>query len=234
MYSYKYGAIGEAVRAKIDNYKQRVRGGSSNSDSFGDVLKTYLNKTDSQKKAVSATGGNASKSLNGSTILYALQNSDTDTTANAVLSALGFYSDGNGGVGDLRNEADSLSDSAETLIKANASGGDTAIAVTEFVSDYNKLMTMLNVEGSSSAYLYKNAFSAMLSASEEQLTLAGITSENGLISYSGAGTAIPDAFLSNVASSAALISSYASSVAAEEDINNGVSDYYSALMNTMI
>lgn len=240
MYSYKYGAIGEAVRTKIDSYKQRVRGGSGNSDSFGDVLKTYLNKTDSETKVVSATGNNsvsgsnAVSSLSGSTILYALQNSDTDTTASAVLSALGFSTSTSGSAGDLRNAAESLSDSAEILMKANASGSDATVAVTEFVSDYNKLMTMLTAESSSSAYLYKNAFSAMLTASEEQLASAGITFENGLLSYSGTGTAIPDTFLSNVASSAGLVSSYASSVVTEDETYNGVSDYYSSLINTMI
>lgn len=240
MYSYKYGAIGEAVRAKIDNYKQHVRGGSYNSDSFSDVLKTYLNKTDSETKVVSATGNNtvsdsnAVSSLSGSTILYALQNSEADTTASAVLSALGFSTAGSGSAGDLRNAADSLSTSAETLLKANASGSDTTVAVTEFVSDYNKLMTMLTAESSSSAYLYKNAFSAMLTASEEQLTSAGITFENGLLSYSGTGASIPDTFLSNVASSASLVSSYASSVVTEDETYNGVSEYYSSLINTMI
>lgn len=240
MYSYKYGAIGEAVRTKIENYKQRVRGGSDNSDSFGDVLKTYLNKTDSETKVVSAmgnntvSGSNSVSSLNGSTILYALQNSDADTTASAVLSAIGFSTTASGSAGDLRNAADNLSGSAEILLKANTSGGDTTVAVTEFVSDYNKLMAMLNAEGSSSAYLYKNAFSAMLAASEKQLSAAGITYENGLISYSGTGETIPDTFLSNVASSAALISSYAGSVATEDETYNGVSDYYSSLINTMI
>ncbi len=241
MYTYNYGAIGKTIRAKIDNYKQQVRGGAVNSDSFGDVLKTYLNKTDNATKVVSATGNTspyaenkAITSIDGSTLLYAMQNTDTDSMAGTVLSALGFSSGGSGSASSLKAAADELSMSAEQLVKANASGGDATIITTEFVSDYNKLVTMLTSESTSSAYLYKSALGAALTASADELAAAGITFENGLIAYTGNGTAVPDTFLNTVASSAAMVSSYAGSIISENEENSGISEYYTALMNSMI
>lgn len=244
MYTYNYGAIGEAVRAKIENYKQQVRGGSVTSDSFADVLKTYLTKTDSDTKVVSATGNNTltasetsvSSTIDGSTLLYALQNSDIDTTASTVLSALGFTASGDGSAAELKTAADSLSASAEQLLKANSSGADMTMVTSEFVADFNRLMTLLNIESTSSAYLYKNAFSAMLNAASEELASAGIIYESGFITYNGNGSPIPDIFLSNIASTASTVSNYAGSIAAQEDDESysGVSEYYSSLISSMI
>lgn len=235
MYSYKYGAIGEAVRAKIDVYKQNVRGAKKAENTFADVLKTYLNHTDTTKKVVTAAGGSGTNSpVSGSTLLYALQNSDTDTTANTVLSSLGFSSSGGSGA-DLKTAADSLSASAKLLMELNGSGAENISAVTDFVSDFNKVMTILSSESTSSAYLYKNAFGAMFTAMGDELSAAGVTYENGLMSYSGSGAGLPDSFLTNVASSAALISSYAGSVVSASDADySGVSEYYSTLISGLM
>ncbi len=236
MYEYSYGAIGEAVRAKIAAYKQSVRSGEKTSDSFGDVLKSYLTKTDKDKKIVSATGGGSSvPSISGSTLLYALQNSESDTTASSVLSALGFTSSDTTG-SQLKLAADNLISSAKKLIELNVSDVVNAEAVEDFVTDFNKVMTLLNCETSSSAYLYKNGLSAVISAVSDELSASGITSDNGVLSYSGkTDSSLPEIFISNIASTASMISSYAGTATSEPDNSyNGVSEYYSSLMNTMI
>ena len=242
MYIYEYGAIGETIRTKIDNFKSRVRGGESSSDSFGQVLKSYLDSTDNETKVVSATGSNtlssekgtAVNSISGSNLLYAIQNSGEDTTAGAVLTALGFSGLSDSGSSSLKNAADSLSASAEQLMTINGSGAQNITAMTDFVSDYNKLMTMLGAESSSSAYMYKNAFSAMLHGSAEALGASGISFENGYMSYEGGGNPLPSSLLGNIASTASLVSSYAGTVSDSEDGYNGVSEYYSALMSSML
>ncbi len=237
MYIYNYGAIGETIRAKIDGYKQEVQGGERNNASFGDVLKTYLTDTHKEKKVVSAVGNNSFsndasvQNVTGSTLLYAMGNSETDDIAGKVLSSLGFsaYSEGSSA---LKATADELTVSAEQLVKANAAGGDTTRAASEFVSDFNKLMTILAAEGTSSAYLYKTTLSAAVTAGGEALTEAGLNFDNGQLSYTGSGTGIPDSFINTVASSANMISAYAS--AADNDDEGGISDYYATLMNSMI
>lgn len=243
MYIYSYGAIGSAVRSKIENYKAMVRGGEKKSESFADVLKGELEQTSISKKVVSATGQNtfsesASKSVhnvNGSTILYALQNSETDTTASTVLSNLGYSDVASGGSGELKIAADSLSKTAADLVKLNGSGSDASVMTAEFVSDFNKLITLLNSESTSSAYLYKNALSTSLSTSKEELSAAGISYENGFMTFSGQTelAPIPDTVLNNVAISANAVSSYADTIISSDGEEfNGVSDYYNAIIRS--
>lgn len=235
MYEYSYGAIGEAVRAKIENYKASVRGGEKSSVSFGDVLKTYLTRTDTDKKIVSiASGGSSSPSIDGSTLLYALQNTDSDTTASAVLSALGFSVSSSSG-SQLKLAADNLVSSVEQLVEINLADMVNAAAVNDFVTDFNKVMTLLSCESSSSAYLYKNALSAILSTASDELSASGITYEKGLLTYSGVtDTVLPESFLANIASSASMISSYAGTIESDSsDTYSGTSEYYSTLMNIM-
>ncbi len=232
MYVYNYGSIGKAIRTKIEGFKQQVRGGESNSVSFSEVLKSQLNRESSGTKVVSATGNSTLSSdavptVSGSTLLYAIQNNEDETTAGAVLSALGFttVSSDNG----LKDAADDLSVATEQLIKANNVGTDKTAALIEFVADFNKLSTMLGATGSSSSYLYKTALSAMLNSNADELKAAGLTAENGLLTYTGGEGQLPDLFLSNVSSTAATISAYAGAVESENE--NGVAEYYSALIN---
>jgi len=238
MQIYEYGKIGEAVRAKIENTKQSIQGGISSTESFSDILKGYMTVESSEKKVVSATGNYGNQhtpSVNGTTLLYALQNSDEDTTASAVLSMLGFEDYSDSGTTALRTAADSLVDSASILVELNGSGTANAAAVTEFVSDFNKLSARLNAESSSSSYLYKTAFSAALTAAKDKLSEAGITYENDVITYNGKGGSIPEDFLTSVISAASTVSAYASSVTGENEENdNGVSDYYTVLMGSMM
>lgn len=235
MYVYNYGSIGKAIRTKIDNFKQQVRGNTDSNVIFSDVLKAQLNFNDTEKKVVSATGNatlsaEKTSSLDGRTILYAIQNSDEDTTASAVLSAFGLS--GSAGTNDLRDAADNLKVSAEQLIKANTAGGDLTLATADFVENFNKLSTRLSVENSSSAYLYKNAFGALLNSSTADLKEAGITAENGLLTYTGGKGQIPQIFLSNIVSTSAMVSSYAQALSSAED--TGVSEYYNTLISSMM
>lgn len=240
MQIYEYGKIGEAVRAKIESTKQSVRGGVSSSESFSDILRGYMTVESSEKKVVSATGNyssnTAASSVSGSTLLYALQNADEDTTASTVLNMLGFTDYSTSSTTQLKTAAESLSDSAALLITLNGMGTENVTAVSDFVSDYNNLITRLTAESSSSSYLYKTAFASTVSAAEEQLSAAGIITDNGYLSYSGVtGTPIPDDFLSGVVSAASAVSSYASSVVTDsETTDSGISDYYTALINSML
>lgn len=243
MYLYSYGAIGSAVRTKIENYKASVRGGEKKAESFAEVLKGQLEQTTTSKKVVSATGQNTFSestapnvsNINGSTILYALQNSETDTTASTVLSALGYSGLADGGSTELKSAAESLAKTAADLVKLNSAGTDASVMTAEFVSDFNKLITLLNSESSSSAYLYKNAFSTAISASMEELEAAGISYENGFMSFSGQTelAPIPDTVLNNISISANAVSTYADTViSADGDDYNGVSDYYNAIIRS--
>jgi len=243
MYLYSYGAIGSAVRTKIDNYKASVRGGEKKAESFAEVLKGQLEQTGTSKKVVSATGQNtfsesASASvsnINGSTILYALQNSETDTTASTVLSTLGYSGLTSGGSTELKAAADSLSKKAADLVKLNGSGTDTRVMTGEFVSEFNKLITLLNSESSSSAYLYKNALSTAVTTSSADLSAAGISFENGFMSFSGQTepASIPDSVLNNIAISANAVSTYADTLVSDNSEDyNGVSDYYNAIIRS--
>ncbi len=239
MQIYEYGKIGEAVRSKIENTKQSVRGGVSSSESFSDILKGYMTVEKQEKKVVSATGNYGTGtpvSMNGSTLLYALQNADEDTTASTVLNMLGFSGFSDSGTTQLKTAAENLSDSAGVLITLNESGTHNISAVNDFVADYNNLVTRLSAESSSSAYLYRTAFSAALTAADEQLRESGITQDNGYISYDAAsGGTIPDDFLSSVVSAASAVSVYANSVTTDgEEADNGVSDYYTTLISTMM
>ncbi len=231
MYVYNYGSIGQAIRTKINGYKQQIRGGAENSDSFAEVLRTQLNFKNEEKRVVSATGNNTlsadkSTALSGSTLLYAMQNSDEETTAGAVLSALGFKETGGGS--ELKKAADDLSASTKQLIEINSAGADQTAALTEFAADYNRVSALLSAESSSSAYLYKTAMGAMLTSNDEELKSAGLTAENGLLTYTGGKGKLSELFLSNTASTAAMISAYAG---ASDSSQTGVSEYYTALMN---
>lgn len=237
---YEYGKIGEAVRAKIENTKQSIQGGISSAESFSEILKGYMTVESNEKKPVSATGSyensSALSSISGSTLLYALQNSDEDTTASAVLNMLGFTDYSSSGTTQLKTAADNLSDSAAMLISLNETDTENVTAISDFVTDYNNLITRLSAESSSSSYLYRTAFSAALNAANTELAAAGINQDNGYISYNGeSGARLPDSFLTSVVSAASTVSAYASSVTADsEEADNGVSDYYTALMNSMM
>lgn len=133
MYIYRYGTVSDAVHAKIENAKQSVMGGESKS--FGEIIRAQMKKTES-KTAVSSS---EKISTSGSTILYALQNSDSDTTAQAVLETLGFTDSDEEGSSDTVSNAvssylsalsgDSSTTSASNLYSALLSGEDSTASL---------------------------------------------------------------------------------------------------------
>ena len=239
MQIYEYGKILEAVHTKIENTKQAVRGGTSSPDSFSDILKGYMTVEKSEKKVVSATGNynkaDTPHSINGSTLIYAFQNSGDDTTASAVLNMLGFSDYENTGTSQLKSAADKLTDSAAMLISLNEGDTVNAEAVYAFVTDYNDLVTKLSAESNSSAYLYRRVLSTALESASTPLAEAGVTQDGGYISFSGTGGKLPDDFLTGVVSAASAVALYASYVTSEKTAeDNGISSYYATLMNTMM
>ena len=242
MYLYSNGAISKAVRTKIDNFKTSVKSGEKIDETFADALKAQLTKTNGETKVVSAVGNNSLVAketsdlpkINGKTLLYAIQNSETDTTASAVLSELGFRESINGSTSELKATADSLSKTAANLVKLNSVGSDNRVITSQLVDDFNKLITLLNTESSSSAYLYKNALTTAVHSSENDLFSAGISFENGFMKYSGEAelSPIPDTFLNNIATSAGAVSTYAGTLIGDSSDYNGVSDYYNAIIRS--
>ena len=87
MYIYQSGIIGEAVRTKIADTKNSVMNGAGRTDtqSFGDLLRSLMFNTNEQTKAVGVTNVSDSTSpiasADGRTLLYALTNADTDSAA---------------------------------------------------------------------------------------------------------------------------------------------------------
>lgn len=123
MYIYRYGAIGDAVHAKIENAKQSVMGGESKP--FSEFLRAQMYKTETQTQ--SAVSSSATAATSGSTILYALQNSDSDTTAQAVLETLGFASS------DEETSSDSISSAVSSYLSA-LSGDSSTTSVSNIYS----------------------------------------------------------------------------------------------------
>ncbi len=251
MYIYKSGLIGEAVRAKIDGIKSSVHGtGQSSSESFGDVLKSMMTV---EKEEVKPVGGYTSTpstesdapQIIGDVLLYALQNYEGDTTASAVLSALG-YGGYTGGTDSLKTSADALLSSAKKLTGLSSADKGTQIsAVSDFVTKYNDVMTKLGSISSTSSYMYLTGLRSIVSANSEGLLLSGVTAgSDGKLSFDENNfiKTFSDEFLGNLVSASGTLSTYADSIAesadkslnllgdSEEDDGNFTSSYYNALM----
>ncbi len=119
MYIYRYGAIGDAIRAKIENTKQYVQGGGE-AQSFGELLHAQLYKTEEKKPVSAAASSGEVKSASGSALIYAMQNSGEDSTASAVLETLGF------GSSDGEASADTASKAVSDYLSALSSGDSSA------------------------------------------------------------------------------------------------------------
>ncbi len=111
MYIYRSSAIADAIHTKIENTKQSIRGGVSEKASFSELLRAQMYKTQ-EDKPVSSSYSTGKTSASGSTLIYALQNSGTDSTASAVLETLGFNNGSIGGTA-LKTVVQSLLQSAD-------------------------------------------------------------------------------------------------------------------------
>lgn len=231
MYIYRSGAIGNAIHAKIENSKQSVRGGASERVSFSELLKAQMYKTQ-EDKPVSASYSSGKNSASGSALLYAMQNSGTDSTASAVLKALGFGDNTIGG-SVLKTAAQSLLQSADTLMTVSSSEEASAIALNNFISDFNSLCSQLSATGSYSSYLYSNALKAYAS-DKEALFAAGISvDENGKLSMSGekVDTAALSSLIDGAVSVARGVSDYSVSLSGSSDTGSSL---YSALLSGLL
>lgn len=251
MYIYQTGLIGEAVRAKIDGIKDSVRGtGQSSSESFGDVLKSMMTVKEEEVKPVggytsSPSAGTDSPEISGDVLLYALQNYEGDTTASAVLSALG-YGGYTGGTDSLKTSADALLSSVKKLSDLGGADKGTQIsAVSDLVTKYNDVMTKLGSISSTSSYMYITGLRSIISANSEGLLLSGVTvGSDGKLTFDQNEfvKSFSEELIGNLASATGTLSTYAESIAEsadtslnllgddEEDDGNFTSSYYNALM----
>ncbi len=118
MYIYRYGAIGDAVRAKIENTKQTVKS-CGEGQSFSELLHAQMYKTEEKKPVSADYSSGENKSVSGSALIYAMQNGGEDSTASAVLETLGFGSSD-------EETADTVSDAVSDYLSALSSGDSSA------------------------------------------------------------------------------------------------------------
>ena len=231
MYIYRSSAIADAIHTKIENTKQSIRGGVSEKASFSELLRAQMYKTQ-EEKPVSASYSSGKTSANGSALIYALQNSGTDSTASAVLETLGFNNGSIDGTA-LKTAVQSLLQSADALRTVSSSEEASAAALGNFISDYNSLSSLLSAAGSSSSYLYSNALKAY-AADKDSLLAAGISAdESGKLSVSGEkiDAAALTKFIDGVRTVAQSISDYSSSLSDNADTQSGL---YSALISGLL
>ncbi|MBQ3841359.1 MAG: hypothetical protein II820_01575 [Ruminiclostridium sp.] len=253
MYIYQTGLIGEAVRAKIENTKSAVMSGTHSTESFTDILRSMMTDTSKVTKAVGISGTTESSSpiatADGKTLLYALTNADSDTTAAAVVGALGLpISDNN-----LKAAADGLTSAINLLNAAEGADKETLIPViTDLVDKYNSLMTGLTAQSTASGIMYTRLFKTAAQTASEPLAKAGITADDtGKLTFDPNKFEEQDisGFISTVSSAANAVSTYASSVtgsqngtlldflSGDEDSDSSyvsTSNYYNSLINSLM
>ena len=253
MYIYQTGLIGEAVRTKIENTKSAVMGGTRSTESFGDILRSMMTNTDEKTKVVGMKDTGSSTSplarADGKTLLYALSNADSDTTAAAVVGALGLPISDN----RVKAAADGLTAAVNLLNAAEGADKETLIPViSDFVDKYNSLLSGLNAQSTASGIMYTRLFKTASETASELLAKAGITAD-----ASGKLTFEPDkfeeldisGFISTVSSASNAVSTYASSItgtqngslldflSGEEDSDDSytsTSNYYNTLVNSLM
>ena len=253
MYIYQTGLIGEAVRTKIENTKSAVMGGTRSTESFGDILRSMMTNTDEKTKVVGMKDTGSSTSplarADGKTLLYALSNADSDTTAAAVVGALGLPISDN----SVKAAADGLTAAVNLLNAAEGADKETLIPViSDFVDKYNSLLSGLTAQSTASGIMYTRLFKTASETASELLAKAGITAD-----ASGKLTFEPDkfeeldisGFISTVSSASNAVSTYASSItgtqngslldflSGEEDSDDtytSTSNYYNSLINSLM
>ena len=246
MYIYESGLIGQAVRAKIENTKSNVMGKGSSDESFGDILKSMMETTEN-KKPVSVSSSTEKKAISGDSLLYAMRNADIDTTASAVLSALGFS--GAGGSSSLKTAAEGLKANSEKL-NLLEKGDEASIktALSAFTGSYNEVASLLTTASGTSAYMYSRGLKTAASLAETALSEAGITIENdGRLSFDPEKYSSLDGktLATSVYDIAKTISTYSEAIMGDskdsllsflgnDEDNSTVSDYYNALMSSYL
>lgn len=250
MYIYQSGMIGEAVHAKIADAKASIMSGTKSTQTFGDLLRSLMTDTNEAPKAVGAANNSDSTSpiarTDGRTLLYALTNADNDTTASAVVGALGLPISDSG----VKAAADGLVSSINVLTAAADGEKEAVIPVlTDFTDKYNELITDLGAQSTTSGIMYNRLFRAAANTSADELAKAGISvGDDGKLTldpgkYESAGL---ERFLSSIMTAANAVSTYASSITGtansslldflgnDEENTTSTSNYYSSLINSMM
>ena len=247
MYIYETGLIGKAVRQKIENAKSSVMGKETSDESFGEILKSMMKTTESRGAVSdSPSASSAEKAISGDSLLYAMRNADMDTTASAVLSALGFS--GAGGSSSLKTAAEGLkADSEKLKLLENGDEASVKTALSSFTDSINEVSSLLTTASGTSAYMYSRGLKTAVSLAETALSEAGITIGNdGRLSFD------PDKFSSldgnalraAVYDIASTISTYSEAIMGDNknsllsflgnDEENNTPDYYNALISSLL
>ena len=250
MYIYHAGAIGEAIRKKIDNTKSSIMNGTESSESFRSILFSVMENTSPETKVVGVANNRASTAepigrADGSTLIYAIANAANDSTASAVVNALGL----NVGDNSIKTAADSLKSSLTLLQKLNGMSDESVFPqLSDFTEKFNTLLSGLRTNSTSSGFMYANLLKTAASTASDALAKAGITvSDDGKLSldtekFSELGV---EGFLSTVSAAVNSISSYASSMTTsgtgvldfltEDNYSDGgyisTGNYYDSLMD---
>lgn len=251
MYIYTSGLVGEAVRTKLDNAKQSVMSGKkADTQTFGDLLRSMMTNTDAAVKTVGVSNNISGSSspvskADGRTLLYALTNTDSDSTASAVVGALGLPISDTG----IKTDADSLTSAIKMLTSAGDAGKEQILPMlSDLVEKYNSLLTDLRAQSTASGVMYSRLFSTAAGAAADALAAAGISvGDDGTLTldadkFESVGM---EGFLNSVATAAEAVSTYASSITGSrssslldflgtDSDSYSNSDYYSSLINTMM
>lgn len=251
MYIYRTGLIGKAVHSRIES----ARSGETVSESFGETLKSMMEQTNTGVKTVGTASAKTAERtasahrINGSSLMYAMQNTETDTTASAVLNKLGL----NGSSSDnaVKTSADSLSSEIKKLNGLLESDGaeNEALIKTElssFTEKYNSLLTVLGSADTSSGIMYSNILKIAAGNAKNSLADAGISirGDNRLeFSAENFRSADISAFLAGISPSVSSVSDFASTVSSSAaadifgtDDSSGslLSSYYSTLTGLLM
>lgn len=250
MYIYQSGMIGEAIRTKLDSTKSAVMSGTkSNTQNFGDLLRSMMINTNEQPKTVGIKTASESTSpiakADGRTLLYALANVNDDATASAVVGALGLPISDN----SIKAAADGLSSAIKLVSSAGGADKEKALPIlNDFIEKYNTLVTDLSAQSTASGIMYSRLFSTAANAASDALASAGISvGDSGKLSLDAdkfENISI-EGFLNSIATAADAVSTYASSITGSQnsslldflgadDESVGTSNYYSSLINSMM
>lgn len=246
MYIYESGLIGQAVRAKIENTKNSVMGKGSSEESFGDILKSMM-KTTGKAETQSASAPSEKKVISGDSFLYAMRNAGSDTTASAVLSAMGIS--GAGGSSSLKTAAEGLkADSRKLMLLENSDEAAIKTALSSYTDKINEVASLLTTASGTSAYMYSRGLKTAVDLAETALSEAGVSIENdGKLSFDPEKFSSLDgkALASAVYDIASTVSTYSEAIMGDnkdsllsflgsDEDNSTVSDYYNALMNSYL
>ena len=251
MHIYQTGIIGEAVHTKIDSARRSVMSGTrTETQSFGDLIKSMMIDTNAKTKTVGVSNVTSDSTspvskADGRTLLYALANAEDDTTASAVVGALGLpISDNN-----IKAAADGLSSAVKLLSESDGASGDTMVKLlSDFVDKYNTLITDLGTQSTASGIMYSRLFRTAANSASDALATAGITvGDNGKLTFDAnkIGEVGISGFLGSVATASDAVSTYASSITGSQnsslldflgndDDSTSTSNYYSSLINSMM